>query len=80
MTARTETPRTVLVVGATGSIGHHVLAAAVRQGHSTRALVRDTTRASVLDPAVQVVEGQLTDPATLLDRVALRLSQPDLLE
>ncbi|HRH85273.1 MAG TPA: NmrA family NAD(P)-binding protein, partial [Rubrivivax sp.] len=32
---------TVLVVGATGSIGRLVVAEALRQGHAVRALVRD---------------------------------------
>ncbi len=45
MTAR---PRTVLVVGATGSIGRLVVAEAVRQGYTTRALVRDPGRARQL--------------------------------
>jgi nucleoside-diphosphate-sugar epimerase len=35
---------TVLVVGATGSIGRLVVAEALRQGHSVRALVRAHTR------------------------------------
>lgn len=62
-------PRTVLVVGATGSVGRHVVAEAVRQGYETRALVRETSRASRLDPAAQRVLGELTDAATLTEAV-----------
>lgn len=58
-------PEVVLVVGATGSVGRHVVAEALRQGYETRALVRDAARAGRLDPAAQVVVGQLTKPETL---------------
>jgi len=64
------TPRVVLVVGATGSVGRHVVAEAVRQGYETRALVRDAARAGRLDPAAQTVVGELTRPETLGDAVA----------
>jgi uncharacterized protein YbjT (DUF2867 family) len=63
-------PRVVLVVGATGSIGRHVVAEAVRQGYETRALVRDAARAGRLDPDAALVVGQLTDAETLADAVA----------
>jgi uncharacterized protein YbjT (DUF2867 family) len=53
-------PLTVLAVGATGSVGRHVVAEAVRQGHTTRALVRDASRASRLDPSAETVVGSLT--------------------
>ncbi|MFJ3490525.1 NmrA family NAD(P)-binding protein [Leifsonia aquatica] len=38
----TDRPVTVLVVGATGSIGTHAVAEALRQGYRVRALARDT--------------------------------------
>ena len=63
-------PRVVLVVGATGSVGRHVVAEAVRQGYETRALVREAARASQLDPGARIVVGQLTKPETLVDAVA----------
>ena len=63
-------PKVVLVVGATGSIGRHVVAEAVRQGYETRALVRDPARAGRLDPGAQTVVGQLTRSDTLADAVA----------
>ena len=39
---------TVLVVGATGSIGRLVVDEAIRQGHAVRALVRDPDKARQL--------------------------------
>ena len=62
---------TVLVVGATGSIGRLVVEGAVRKGHAVRALVRDSRRAR-LGPGVEMVLGDLTRSETLppaVDRV-----------
>jgi uncharacterized protein YbjT (DUF2867 family) len=56
---------TVLVVGATGSVGRHVVAASIAAAHTTRALARNASRARGLDPAAQVVIGDLTDASTL---------------
>ena len=70
MAQTTNNPGTVLVVGATGSVGRHVVAEAVRQGYETRALVRDASRAGRLDSAALKVVGELTRPETLTDAVA----------
>ena len=56
---------TVLVVGATGSVGRLVVDEALRQGHSVRALVRSTAKARGLPSEAQVVIGDVTKPATL---------------
>ena len=56
---------TVLVVGATGSIGRLVVAEALRQGHAVRALVRDVGRARALAQEAQCVVGDLTQTQTL---------------
>lgn len=64
------TPRTVLVVGATGSVGRHVVTTAVQAGFRTRALVRDLVRAGDLDPAAEPVVGELTEAASLGEAVA----------
>ena len=56
---------TLLVVGATGSIGRLVVDEALRQGYETRALLRDPDRARGLPDAVDVVVGHLTRPETL---------------
>ena len=58
------TPLTVLIVGATGSIGRLVVGEALEQGHRTRALVRDADRAQ-LSAAAELVVGDLTRPETL---------------
>jgi len=54
----------VLVVGATGSIGHLVVEEAVRQGHAVRALVRNPAKARQLPSEAQVVLGDVTRPDT----------------
>lgn len=61
----TTRPQTVLIVGATGSIGHHAVAEAIRQGYSVRALVRSLDRASRLPDGIELVVGDLTKPNTL---------------
>jgi uncharacterized protein YbjT (DUF2867 family) len=61
---------TVLVVGATGSIGRLVVEEAIREGYHTRALVRDRHRARQLPPEAEVVVGDVTQPATLPAAVA----------
>jgi uncharacterized protein YbjT (DUF2867 family) len=59
-------PLTVLVIGATGSIGRYAVAEALRLGHKVRALVRDQSRAArVLPDEVDLVIGDLTRPETL---------------
>jgi uncharacterized protein YbjT (DUF2867 family) len=60
---------TVLVVGATGSIGRLVVEEAVRKGHAVRALVRDPRKGRRLDSNVEVVIGDLTRPETLAPAV-----------
>ncbi len=60
-----RTRMTVLVVGATGSIGRLVVEEAIREGHAVRALVRNSGRAGQLPPDAQVVVGDVTRPETL---------------
>lgn len=55
----------VLMVGATGSIGQFAVRAAQRHGLRPRALVRDLRRAERLLPDVELVQGDLEDPASL---------------
>ncbi len=65
-----STPRmTVLVVGATGSIGCLVVEEALRQGHTVRALVRASGKAHRLPREAQMVAGDVTRPDTLPDAV-----------
>lgn len=58
-------PMTVLIVGATGSIGRLVVAEALRQGHRVRALVRDARKAAALPDGAAIVVGDVTRPETL---------------
>ena len=60
---------TVLVVGATGSIGRLVVQEAVGQGYAVRALVRDPGKARLLPSAAQVVVGDVTRPESLVEAV-----------
>lgn len=62
-------PLSVLVVGATGSIGQLVVTQALQSGHAVRALVRDLHRAA-LPAAAQRVVGDLTRADTLGSAVA----------
>src|SRR5271169_2052617 len=63
--AMSATRMTVLVVGATGSIGSLAAEEAIRAGHAVRALVRDPTKAQRLPPETHVVVGDVTRPETL---------------
>jgi len=62
-------PNTVLVIGATGSIGRLVVAEAIREGYAVRALVRAPDQADHLPTQAQTVAGDLTRQATLLAAV-----------
>ncbi|WP_187993996.1 SDR family oxidoreductase [Schaalia sp. JY-X159] len=56
---------TVLIVGATGSIGRYAVTEALRQGYNVRALVRSQARAASLPAGVELAVGDLTRPETL---------------
>jgi len=56
---------TILVIGATGSIGSLVVEEALRQGNSVRALARSQEKARRLSAKAEVVIGDLTRPDTL---------------
>ncbi|WP_372635626.1 NAD(P)H-binding protein [Cohnella sp.] len=59
---------TILVTGATGTVGQHVTELLVRRGTSVRALTRNSTRARTkLPEGVRIVEGDLMQPETLAD-------------
>lgn len=63
--------KTVLVAGATGYLGHHIVHHYAQQGWHVRALVRDgaKARASGL-PATEFFEGAATDPSSLSGMMA----------
>jgi uncharacterized protein YbjT (DUF2867 family) len=66
----TTRPTSVLVVGSTGSIGNLVVEEAIRQGYTTRALVRGAAKAKYLPKEAEVVVGDLAHPETLAAAVA----------
>ncbi|BAB16909.1 putative isoflavone reductase [Oryza sativa Japonica Group] len=75
---QTTTKSRILVVGGTGYIGRHVVAASARLGHPTTALVRDLApsdpaKAQLLhtfrDAGVTLLHGDLHDHASLLRAV-----------
>ena len=57
----------LLITGATGYIGQHLVARLVAQGERPRCLVRDTQRAAAILPSekVELVQGNTTLPASL---------------
>lgn len=61
-----EHTSTVLIVGATGSVGRYAVVEALQQGYAVRALVRDQARAARLLPeGVDLAIGDLTRPDSL---------------
>ncbi|RJX37973.1 NAD-dependent epimerase/dehydratase family protein [Paenibacillus pinisoli] len=56
---------TILVTGATGNVGRHVVDQLVRSGARVRALTRNPATAN-LPQSVEVVYGELTDPQSLV--------------
>lgn len=65
----TNSPMTILVVGATGSIGRLVVEEAIRQGHSVRALVRSKDKARRLPAQAQLCFADVARPETLREAV-----------
>lgn len=55
----------VLVAGASGYLGRHLVRALIDAGYRVRVLVRRTEQAATFPREVEVFVGQVTDPATL---------------
>ncbi len=64
-----EEMSTVLVVGASGSVGRLAVAEALGAGYETKALVRNGTPADTFPEGARVVVGDLTKAETLRDAV-----------
>jgi uncharacterized protein YbjT (DUF2867 family) len=57
--------RCVLVAGATGYLGRHLVGALLERGCRVRVLVRRSEQAASFPPEVDAFVGQVTDPSTL---------------
>ncbi len=61
-----KSPQAVLVAGATGQTGQHIVKRLQERGYRVHALVRDITKAQEqLGPDVDYVQGDVKDPASL---------------
>ena len=54
-------PKKLLVLGATGGTGRHVVSQALELGHEVTVLVRDPSRLTTASPRLRVVTGSVTD-------------------
>ena len=60
----------VLITGATGFIGSHIVKALITKGHKVRALVRKSSDTSnIKGPRVELAYGDITDPESLVAAV-----------
>jgi uncharacterized protein YbjT (DUF2867 family) len=59
----------ITIFGATGSIGRHLVEQSLAAGHEVTAFTRDAARVTVGHDRLQVVEGDVTDPAACLPAV-----------
>jgi nucleoside-diphosphate-sugar epimerase len=62
--------RPVLVTGATGFTGGHLVRSLVADGYKVRAVVRSAPRAAALPDGVEVQEADITDPRAVAKAVA----------
>lgn len=71
MVRRTQSVETILVIGATGSIGRLAVAQAVREGFRVRALTRSAAKARQLLPlGIEIVEGDVKNLESMQQAVA----------
>ena len=61
--------RPILVTGATGFTGGHLVRSLVADGHRVRAIVRSAARATALPAGVEVREADITDPRQVAEAV-----------
>jgi len=60
----------ILVYGASGKVGTHVVEEALKRGHYVTAVSRNPARITLLDPHLSVVKGNILDPASVSGLVA----------
>lgn len=59
----------ILIAGATGSVGRHVVDRVIKMGHQPRALVRNRQKVKQLPKTVEICYGDVALPETLTDAV-----------
>lgn len=62
--------RRLLVLGATGLTGRHLVEGALEQGHAVTTVVRDPERLAAAHPQLRAVTGSSTDPAVVDEATA----------
>jgi uncharacterized protein len=67
-----DEPLDILIYGASGDVGERLLNEALRRNHQVTAVSRDTRRIAAPRPHLEVVEGDLLDPASVRELVAGR--------
>jgi putative NADH-flavin reductase len=60
----------ILVFGASGRTGREVVRQALSRGHSVTGFVRGSSRPSVAEPAMQVIDGDVASPNAVVDAIA----------
>jgi putative NADH-flavin reductase len=58
-------PARVLIIGATGGTGRHLVAQALERGYAVTALVRDPSRLRVDHPQLTVIQGDVLDAGSV---------------
>lgn len=62
-------PTRVLIIGATGGTGRHLVTQALERGLEVTALVRDPSRLAVQHPRLRILKGDVLDPASVDEAV-----------
>ena len=60
----------IVIFGATGKTGHHLVAQALSAGHEVRAFVRDASRLPMRHERLQIVEGDVLDTTSVEQAVS----------
>ncbi len=55
----------ILILGATGSIGHQVVAMSLKMGHELKVLLRNPQKSKLLPQGIEIVNGDVSVPETL---------------
>ncbi len=60
----------VLIFGATGTVGRELVTQAFEMGHTVTAFARDPSKLEINHPSLEIIEGDVMDPA-LVDRTVV---------